>query len=492
MADLSKLSDQELEALYHQAAQEGIKAGYIPAPPDNAPAFTAHNIVFGGLKGLDYQRGAAQRALLEATGQSDLLTPEEKAGALDPTKLQTAPGYGDLLERKFGDFPGSQTIGFGLDVLGDPLTWETGGISSIASLVKSVPGAAEKLALLAKTTAKAPAAETLAKIGQAMGRAGSAVGEKVQSIPGIGDAMSWVGEKIYKAPFKGADEVAIQKGAKVLPSELLLETGKAGSASEMNAVKNQLMKDIGESYKGIDSLADRAGASVDVNSAFKKAEEIISKERGRGFVSEADKAQEILDELKGLSQEGVVPFSQARGFREVLGTHSKAADKQAMGKAKQILEKARSGLGDELDKAAEVVSKSAPAGTPESSLAKAFSDTDQKYHALSAGSKEVARNARTEARLKKWTAVDTMLLGGAGLYGLANPQSQGAGVAPLAAKKLYDVFGKTTGSKTKIGLALKLLGESGLVGPAASQMTRQIAEPKSPWTLLNKGDENGQ
>ena len=464
-----KKTKEELLAEYEALKEMGRKRGWEEPEQSVAGQILqeAGDVAVGGLKALDYQRAATQRALLEglkALGGKDLLTEEEK-GAIDPRNLQLAPGYGDILERQFGDFPGSQTLGLGLDIALDPMTYESVGLSAL----KKIPGIVEKLRKMTP-----------------------------------GGTLSALGEKIYRSPLKKADQVARQAGRAAMPSDIMLEAGKVGSASKMAEEARALQKQIGESYQNIDALADQAGVSVDVGSSFERARDIIQKERKRGFVDEANEAESILEQLQAQATGGAAPFSQARGFKEALQSKIYGATEMKRGKTAQILETARDELAGHLDDAVGVVSKNAVERAPElialqpdlahlqpklASLAKDYSEANAKYGSLAKAQKTFSQKAAAEENKQNFlSAIDAILLGtGVGALG-TGAGSEGQGFAPLLAKKTYDLLGKGTGARTRIGMGLLKLGKSGLTTPFIKAGIIE-GQPVSPWSLLPEEEQ---
>lgn len=238
MAELTEKEREELIAEYKALKKDAEEKGWVEPSQSVAGKVMeeAKDVAVGGLKALDYQRALAQRALLDrhrALGGKDLLTEEEK-GAIDPRNLQLAPGYGDILERQFGDFPGSQTIGFGLDVALDPLTWESGGLAAL----KKVPGLVAKL------------------------RKWSA-----------GGVLAKIGEKMYRSPFRKADADIITNigpGAKKF-SDIVLEQGWTGNRTKIHENMNKYLDDLVEKQKQILESAGEAGITIDVKAAMDDA-----------------------------------------------------------------------------------------------------------------------------------------------------------------------------------------------------------------------------
>lgn len=234
------------------------------------------------LKGLDYQRGAAQQGLLSALGKEDLLTPEERAAALDITDTRMAPGYNEVMKRagvpegaSLSDVlpphlaaiyaqPGEGSswrpekggmldpslrgsVGLAADVAGDPLTWESFGGAPLARLVKML-GGSEKIQALLRGSGASRVLEAQGTRAAERGNLGKTLKDRFKDAVEVSkkpfnvigaptrNAAEYLGNAAYRSAMKPLDRTAVEASKRPF-SELAV---KEGVKSGWNSMEEQL------------------------------------------------------------------------------------------------------------------------------------------------------------------------------------------------------------------------------------------------------------
>lgn len=281
MTDLSKLTDEQLEAIYNDSNKQLQQMGYTPEQLNEEGL---KNIAGHALKGLDYGRGAVQYGLLKAMGQENLLTPEEKAAALDITNKQMAPSWGDVFERKKGDFTGSQTSGFLTDIATDPLTYVPLGLPL----------------------------ELLGKAGKAAeGKLPKIIGKLAEMARGSapGSLVNKAGEKIYRSPFRRADTEILEKlgpGNKKY-SDIILEKGWTGDRVSIGQKMNDYLDNLAMQQSNVLQEAGKAGNRINLNEALAPAEEYAHQLLLKDNKEDAAAILKKVQSLKETANQSILP-----------------------------------------------------------------------------------------------------------------------------------------------------------------------------------------
>jgi len=384
---------QRIKAL--QAGQEA------PAAPEETLYEKAKDIggktLQGGLRALDYAGGLARtsiagvpNAINVMAGNPSVVHPEDLVQALKGN----APSSEELLARAevpemgsvgipFTDkkITGRDVLGFGLDVVTDPLTHGLGGAGKAAKAAK---------------------------------------------IASLEPAVEGVGRTIYKGGFGAIDRELAEKGVKPL-SDQLFEKGFVGTSSGARKATNKIRMQAG---KDINEVVAKVG-QVEVKPDFSNAYDTIAKMRkDPGLIKEADALDDFVRtyEQKGPTQRAYTvadALEIKRNLRQALPQNvyrQTAFGAKPIGPATKVekqvaaaFTKATDDVGGEALKAADLTYGQAKAALP-----------------------LLEREAKKAARKKAVTVVDAMIAGGS----FAAPN---VGLPALALKKTAEAANSTLG-----------------------------------------------
>ena len=358
--DFSKLKDNELADLQDKiegktpsvASDLGDMAGYAWQGLKSAGG--------GALDALDYVGGVSRTALgsLGNLTGKDIVSKQDFIDAINPLDGKQAPSTSDMLGKSgMEDGFTRGALGFAGDILLDPTTYGTGGLSAINKIAKSN------------------------KLDDAI-KLANAIGDKMPSITkGVSKVQDKIGRLINKGALNKIDTNAL-KGAirfgenSIMPSKVLYERGVSGDFADIARQINEIVSENVLKRKEIEDLAS-ANIEPVLESALKQSENLIGglKNKTKNVYSPlAEKAlqeqggtvKKISDKLYGV-KDSVILDSRGNPFKKItkspklsdLATQKAEIDKVFYGiddpklgeitsQSKEILGDIRKGLKDEI------------------------------------------------------------------------------------------------------------------------------------------------
>ena len=412
----------ELRAQQEQPSREEMIAqirAAQQAPQKEEEPGVGSQVLDYGLKALDYAGGIGRTA---AAGYADLANlvldrpAINKPDALMSALKGEAPTTAEFLERS-GAEPGlgTEAIGFAGDVLLDPTTYLTGGVSAAGKATKL-----QKLLKPGKTALEATG-DKLRKSGvknidQALeekniGKLSTLLKKEdiTGTTKGIQKKLGKLSEK-FKAERAAMYKEASEKGAKVNTQDIL------------DAFQKDMKKMIGKT--------DTPAARETAEKLYKELSNNIPRAKNGKFKAQLDLQQasniktKLRDDLPDsfYNKQGKVKKDYQKGINKISKLFQENIEKSA--------NKAKAGLGDDIAK------------------------KNKDWSVVIGSEKPLAKEVK-KAEAKNWlTAVDAMILGGGSIAGSSPEGTAGA----LLLKKAADAA-KTTGARTKSGRLMEALSK---------------------------------
>lgn len=349
MADLSKLSDADLEALQKKdlskLSDEGLQhlSGASSAAPEGGGFGTKVKGALGSAaRGLDYAFGAAPRAAIGAVqqGQNPLLafvTQYGKPPEAAPTGQELASGFGVPNEDKnlgpilrfdpknpnfykIGGQTNPEMTGGYEDFKVNPAKVAGAGIEAAANILNVVPGVG--LATKAGTRA-AEAVSEASPLLRGMAKSAGSVIEGAAELPG--GAAKYVASEVTGVP-KNAISTYAQRGDQV--KDLISKTGGELSVAA-DEMKGNILDSIGKTKKG---LSDQITADLAQNPVRVPAQPIIEKLQAakaklNPHYSPGDIAQidEMINAVNNTARDGTLSAQELFDTKKYLQTRGQGA-----------------------------------------------------------------------------------------------------------------------------------------------------------------------
>ena len=407
------------------------------------------------LHGLDFQRAATTgpmvAAALEKLSGKQVIRPGEYEGSL---KFKNPyPGTGEMLERAgyLTESPITRSLlGMGADIATDPATYESAGVSALAKLKN-------------------------------LGRLKPLVRGANMVLNPMEEFMRYRGAKNYANAFKKVDEVAAERGKKLIPSQVMQDEGFVGSMGGAAKKTKAMNKEAGNEIGAVLDDAANQGAAVDTFDLVKKGWSKIQELRSLGLEKSNQIADDIERQLVDIWKGGQdIPVDKANQMKSFLDKQIKESGFAAGGEAslkKQAEMEVAGALRDQIPRAVSATDPSL--GLRLGDANRKFAVTDKKMV------KKIAQFARQEGNPFALSRVDLMLagLGGGSAYlGDENPLGGAAGA--LLLKKGGRIGMSTLGRTARGKVATTIAREGrGLVDPAVRQA------PKSVWEAMEGEEE---
>lgn len=408
----SATPSSEPKAPWEKYSGGGSESAPAAPPVDDEGMF--HKGLRYGAKVLDYPGGLMRTGLAATTGliagKPDIVKPEDVTSAFKGE----APPSSEYLKRLgvdegptshvplLGDVSTRDLEGFGLDVATDPLTLAAKAARGGSRLLRA---------------AISPASE----------------------------ATEAVGKSAYKSGLKKIDERLVEKGAKPV-SEILMQEGKTGTTKTLAKDADQIGKQLGTERAAVYGEVDKLGAKVDMNTAFKKSEGLLSKmKEDPGLRPMAEQMEETLNRYKA---EGPVDIAKASDWKTNLYDSLPQSAYDVHGKLKGPAKKLQKAMATDFKTAIVDTANEAKPG-----LGDAVDAINEKWQSIIQAQKPFDMQIRRGETPNLFSSVDAMIGG----YGLHSPT---AAAGMLAVKKAADVA-KTTYARTKAGMGLIKVAETG-------------------------------
>jgi hypothetical protein len=456
--DLSKLSDQDLEAVAAGDMTKVSEAGLTflagspsttPPPAQEDPGMVAKSLDYLG-RGLDYTSGLGRTAVGAGLGA---ITGEDviKEGDVERAFKGQAPSGEELLSRaqipegarvdlmpevnipltgiKLGEGDSSMrdVAGLGLEIGADPLTYVTLGATGAAkALASPLSKASEKL-----------------------------------------------GKTLYKSGFKKIDENLVEKGLKPL-SEVALELGApAGSVKGLSKKIADINKKLLEERSGLYQQIKASGQTVDIPKAMEvpiaRGEELLR--RNPALDTQMGSMEDWL--LKYGKEGEQVPVDLASDWKTTLYQGLPQNAYTPLGKVmpapKEYQKAFAQGLKEQIEAAGERSGKG---------LGKKIAEINENIGSIIESQKPMAREVRKANTKNAISSVDAGIIG----YALKDPITASA---VLGSKKIGDLA-KTTAFRTGVGGKMYEIGTAPIRGAALDIGARRAL---SPWLQMNN-EEN--
>ena len=358
--DFSKLKDNELADLQDKiegktpsvANDIGDMAGYAWQGLKSAGG--------GALDALDYVGGVSRTALgsLGNLTGKDIVSKQDFIDAINPLDGKQAPSTSDMLGKSgMEDGFTRGALGFAGDILLDPTTYGTGGLSAINKIAKSN------------------------KLDDAI-KLANAIGDKMPSMTkGVSKVQDKLGRLINKGALGRLDTNALKGsirfgGGSILPSDVIYNNGKSGNFAE---IAKYMIETVPQNTLERKNILDFASDNIEpvLENALKQSENLIGglKNKTKNVYSPlAEKAlqeqggtvKKISDKLYGV-KDSVILDSKGNPFKKItkspklsdLATQKAEIDKVFYGindpklgeitsQSKEILGDIRKGLKDEI------------------------------------------------------------------------------------------------------------------------------------------------
>jgi len=337
------------------------------------------------------------------------------------------------------------------------------------------------------------------------------------------NAAIGAGKKLYKSGLKNLDIQAAKYGKEPV-SDLLMAERVTGNAQQIQQKMDELATGYLAERDAILKQATRAGGEVDMAEAMSplfakinsirrsndpnllKAADIMEKDARQYLARGAKEPEQILRELPvggeyaaehsnlatkftpRPAQTVLDETARVAGPTPIQGSAWKSSTYNKVG-GRAYNELADTPVGKTLLKAKAHGLKEATETSVEKSLGAMKKDElitlNKKLSQILTTEERAAAEAAKEIRKNHITSVDAML--GAGTAAASHNPVVTAGV--MAAKKAADLA-KSSAFRTKAGLALQDLGESGGLTPLLSRAFINETRNYSPW--LKAGDKNGR
>lgn len=388
-----------------------------------------------GLRGLDYAGGLTRTAAAQIADpftENDVVTGDDWKRAL----VGKAPSTAEFMDRAgipegasidLNPFAEGETsvrdlVGFAGDIVLDPLTYIS------------------------------------------LGTAGTAK----SGLNAAGRALQKGGKAVYKSGLKAVDQDVVEKGAKPV-SDVLFKNRVSGTVEQVRRKSDEIKKDLSSKREALYDQADALGVKVNPSAAVQRAKEITAKMRENpGKAELADRFDEFIRKYEMSGPIDVRTASDWKtSFYDALPDSAFDRVGKLKGDAKKVHKALGRGFKEEIETAGELGQKG---------LGGSVESINQDWGSLLAADKPLSREAKKAKRKNMVSSVDAGLAG----YAVADPLT---GSALLGAKKLGDLS-KTTFARTKTGLALDSLGQSGLIDPAIRQLL--IEQNRSPWMSMKE------
>jgi len=241
-----KRKKYELKQKYSQPTE---KSEEIKTPADEEDFWDkAINAAQYAIKGLDYLGGVTRAGIFGSE--------EDIKSAADITSKEIAPSTSEYLEKKgiLKDSPWIRgAVGFAGDVLLDPTTYATLGLSALSKAGK------------------------LGKIGLQKSVGKSGIRAYRTALTPATAAVEKGGKKLYKSAFKRVDEAAKYKKAKqaLPPSEVMWKYRVTGSRDVMADKTDEVLDKLFTYRKALDEKASKLGARVSSYDALENAKNVV-------------------------------------------------------------------------------------------------------------------------------------------------------------------------------------------------------------------------
>lgn len=490
-----------------QLEMEGIQGSLSPTEKDEMASLQkdlGHPVVDAavgglehGIKGLDYMGGAVRTAAANALGVSK---PGETLDALNPLSKNVAPSSSELMRRlgvpegaKLSDYlhifadPHDQgnawyrpvkggmldpsirgTIGTGLDIASDPLTYLSMGTTGAEKAL-----AKEAVEATTRGNLNRTMSDRLASVVEAMKSRANPV------VRPASNAMDYVGGRMYRDAMMPLDKEMVEAG-KPLLSPRLMDEGATGGWQSIDQHMLDQNSEFKDQAKAIASKMDALDPSgIDMTGAFPKAQSSLAQLNGRPVLAPVQQAMgDMIMEHQAL---GNVPRSHAVQLKsDLYSTLPQSSFDMAA--------RTPPGAGVRMKMANDLKTAVERGGTPElDSLGSQLKGVNEMWGQNLTAQDVAGRLAGREMARPTISQVDAMLAGAA--FG-----DHGTMGGALATKKALQIMRSPT-FKTNMGWGMSRLSD--LTGPALDAFARQkllddTNRAQSPWAQINPAQVGGR